>query len=169
MLPEPSWAELCWTGLLLLFTVSLNESASAAAAAAARVQQMSCLQTALSRFVSKLSLVSIKLYNTLPDFHARSVVFCCPLNLVHNASAAGPALQWGTGLGVCLYMPRGAALFVVGLGFGPRICACCTCTSACALGQAIVLPFGRKILAEGCENWHSGGQLGLVSALRPRK
>lgn len=62
----------------MLFTVSLNESASAAAAAAARVQQMSCLQTALSRFVSKLSLVSIKLYNTLPDFHARSVVFLLP-------------------------------------------------------------------------------------------
>lgn len=100
---------------------------------------MSCLQTALSRFVSKLSLVSIKLYNTLPDFHARSVVFCYPLNLVHNASAAGPAMG-NLGLGICLYMPR------VGIVRHLRVWAAdraCTCTAACPLGQAIVLPFGR--------------------------
>jgi len=92
----------------------------------ARVQQMSCLQTALSRFVSKLSLVSIKLYNTLPDFY---LFFFFSTTISSSQWYRQQAFDRQSRPGICLYMPRH--------------CLAALRFEVWGLGQAIVLPFAK--------------------------
>jgi len=107
---------------------------------------MSCLQTALSRFVSKLSLVSIKLYNTLPDF-----IFFLPFSWLNSFFYGNENLVQCPQVRPLCVLPCVFTSRVALFGFGPMLGLDLTAPRAWAIVLRCLLLnlLGQLVLARG--------------------